>query len=65
MLWHMLDGHWREHLPDHPIGLLEYLVLFEVRDGLLVSSLASWCLVWVLDVMLAVIGLFWYLERRH
>ena len=51
MMGHMFDSYWREHLPDHSVGLLEDLVLFEVCNSLLVPAFAALRVVRVLNVL--------------
>ena len=51
MLRHMFDSYWREHLPDHSVGLLEHLVLFEVCDSLLVPPFTALRVVRILHVL--------------
>ena len=65
MVRYMLDGYWWEHLPDHPVGLLEDLVLFEVCNSLLVPPFAALRVMRVLNVLGVAVRLLRYLERCH
>ena len=61
----MLDGYRREHLPDRSVGLLEELVLLEVCHCLLVAPFAALGVIGVWNVVLTVVRLALWLERRH